>query len=143
MLEMPGTGTTTPADMDLVWQVKWRIMGFGGCIGCAAEFVDELVPLLEFSDEFGVSWRLFDLAWMLLLDMTSAVLAGEARDTCCGGVADDIDWSDGDDCCSGRAGTLVTYGCCWSILATSEGLSGDRKCVGSACSSFILRPIKL
>lgn len=64
--------------------------------------MDELVPLFEFSDEFGVSWRLLDLALMLLVDMTSAVEAGEARETWWGGVTLDMDWSEGEDCCRGR-----------------------------------------
>ena len=29
-LEMPGTGTTTPADIDLAWHANCRIIGFGG-----------------------------------------------------------------------------------------------------------------
>lgn len=41
--------------------------------------------------------------WMLFEDMTSAVEAGEARETLwCGGVEVDMDWSEGDDCCWGR-----------------------------------------
>lgn len=106
---MPGTGTTTPADIDFVWQANCRIIGCGGACGwlwlwleCAE--AENSGPLSGEVLVLGVSCLLVGICepCKLLLDITRAVEAGEAREVCCGGVVpDDIDWSEGEDCCCG------------------------------------------
>ena len=82
LFEMPGPDTSTPADMDLAWQANCLIIGLGatplvGWLVWPAP-MEEPVPLFEADPFEGVSCRLDGWPLMLLLDITSAVEAGEA-----------------------------------------------------------------
>lgn len=81
MFDIPGTETTTPADMDFVWHANWRAIGFGGPWWLLPEFPFEEDPVPLLDEVFGVNCLLAGWALMLFCETTKAVEAGEARET--------------------------------------------------------------